>query len=872
MKKLVLLSFFTIFFMFLSFTTVLSTQYTLQEGESIVFNGRTIRLSGVSSNNQVVVTSNDISKAINKGETKTFNDLEIKVVDIYYYPNEQQVSSAILEILQLINKTCTDSDGGLDYYTKGTVSICTYYEQGGGCGLAVDSCDGNILTEGYCEGNESKTVKYTCSYGCSDGACIKEPINVKIGLGGATCTIATCSVMKAYNKVSIDDDIYTIEGGTFIYVNTTIGKHTFKALDTIVNNTGGKFNFVRWTHITRPGEIEYCYANPCTIEITGTSIDVTPSYSPATIPTCVDSDGGKNYYIKGTVTKGTAVSSDCCAVSRYSPDCVSSSDYLAERFCDSQDNLNTEIVYCTNGCKDGACVGETTTTIPGRCVNHDECSQACDYLGTDKWQYSRRWYGTCPYGVYGCMTGDCCLGQCTDKGECFCLHTNVVDIYGDVCPYGTTCGDDCYCHPITDGTKTKIDITSPRDGQTVSGSVRVVAEASSTYELGEMTLSIQKTGENIARAITFTSCAEGASICPVGQPCVKHYIKTCNYDWDTSGYDGVVLLTATITDNNYNKATNSIKVNVVNYQSCNDKCESMGYRYGTCKNLCDVGEIKIESGCPQVACAPCIEGQPCPPCPVNYCCCAGKKPCPYECCVNDPDYQDKSCPVASCPVCKPGEECPPCIQAKCIDYKCSWHPQEEYAIKFKEGWNMFSFPVDIRSYLTATSQTTATQMTVENVITGHAVETQPIEEIPPERQCQSPNHVWHYSNGKYVDVLNDPSGFVNGWSYWVKMDSECMVKMTGNKVTIEDFPELEAGWNQIGAPSESINFYSIIGDCNLLSGPWWFNSASNKFEKAQVFKPGEGYFVKVKDKCKLGSEIPPPPPEELGLGQAFRTK
>jgi len=72
------------------------------------------------------------------------------------------------------------------------------------------------------------------------------------------------------------------------------------------------------------------------------------------------------------------------------------------------------------------------------CINHAQCSEACDYLG----------YGNCPPYVYGCMIRNCCLGQCNlNTGECFCLHTNTVDIYGRVCPEGSTCGNDCRCHP-----------------------------------------------------------------------------------------------------------------------------------------------------------------------------------------------------------------------------------------------------------------------------------------------------------------------------------------------------------------------------------------------------------------------------------------
>jgi hypothetical protein len=101
---------------------------------------------------------------------------------------------------------------------------------------------------------------------------------------------------------------------------------------------------------------------------------------------------------------------------------------------------------------------------PMQCINHAQCSKACDNLGIDfHWSGTgnsyRSWNGTCPSNVYGCMTGQCCIGQCNQpgylqEGTCECVRTNVVDIYGDVCPAGTTCGSDCYCHPIKNLTKT----------------------------------------------------------------------------------------------------------------------------------------------------------------------------------------------------------------------------------------------------------------------------------------------------------------------------------------------------------------------------------------------------------------------------------
>ncbi len=882
MKKLVLLTLSIAFFLLIaSFDSVLAQYYLINEGESIVYNGKTIGVGGVSSSSVVVIVVDGIAKAINLGESKTFDGILVKVVEIYYYPNEGEISSAYLMIAQStipVNITCEDSDGGIDYYTKGTVSVCTIYDQGGGCSGLVDSCNGNVLTEGYCEDTSLKSVKYTCPYGCSDGSCVK-----------VTCVDYDNSPDYSKNPPYIINptnypDLFTKSYGTGIYSGSDPENHQIYGQEpdpSLAKPTTNDYS-TYYDYCANEKQLNEAFCrSDGKLGAFGLQCPNGCKDGVCVKETCMDSDGGINYFVKGTLT-GTAVGPTPIVESCYlfNPDgsgspvreCSSNDSRckIYEHWCESG-AVKAEEYHCPYGCVDGRCIEGITTTIPGECWNHAQCSQACDNMGTEKWKYSEKWEGTCPYGVYGCMTRDCCLGQCryTTTKECFCLHTNKVDIYGDVCPVGTTCGDDCYCHPIRD--ETKIAITSPKDGQTVSGIVTVVAEASNKNELGEMTLTIQKEGGEIAELIPFKICGGGVA-CPIkGGECT--YMKSCNYDWDTFGYDGEVILTATITSGSKD-TSDSVKVSVINYRSCSEQCSLKGYRYGSCKAVCYSEEINIGiDGCPQATCAPCPADQVCPSCPTYTCCCAGKRSCPYECCVNDPNYLDKPCPPVACPECVSGEECPPCIQPSCIDHRCSWHPEEQFVLKFRAGWNMFSFPVDVRRYLTAIGQPLeASEITVEKAITGKVTETAPIEEIPFERKCPSPAHIWHYSNGRYIDVTKDPTSIVNGWGYWVRMDYDCIAKVTGNKITIHDFPELDAGWNQIGAPSESVNFYTVIGNCNLLSGPWWFDSYSKKYTKTQVLKPGEAYFLKVKDRCTLGSEIPPLPPEELGWEQAFRVK
>ena len=929
MKKL-LLGISTILFIVISFATVFSTQYFLNEGESTVFNGKTIRLEGVSSSSTVVVSVGGTAKAINLNESKTFDSIEVKVVSIYYNPQENQVSSATLEVSQSttqVNKTCSDSDAGLDYYTKGTVSVCTFTDTGGSCGGLLDVCNGVILTEGYCENNESKSIKYNCPYGCVDGACLRTPnktcsdsdkgIDYFIKGCVSVCTYTDQTAGCGLACDSCVDNVLTegycegIESKTVKYtcpygckdgacltqITTTIPESDWHYVIVHKDQEPGwycinittqsrlKFEFKKvnpdyarclWAVIDYDGP--YMPAENCAPKSWGcynSGGTLTP-YNCWNFAGCT-ADGGKLYRLCSSSQSSFVVDLDegakvaCAYATVWPEDCPAKNCWQA-RITETSEpptplpsDLNIKITSPVNGQTVSG-----TVTVKATAKGSNKLGEM--YFGVQKEGEN---IGVM-YPFKNCTEGGGCTsgGTCTYTKECqhdwdASKYTGGVILTVLVTDDKGNKATDTIKVNIKTTTPIEINILQPTDGQRVSGTTSVVISASGPNELTNMTLSIGQTfttaygGGGGGVVFYLKNCVDSVA-CPSGGTGCTYY-KKCQYDWNTATYDGTILLTSNIGDVKGNIATDTVKVYVVNYQSCYEQCKSNDYRYGTCKTSCDNEEVNIGiDGCPQ-ECETCPAGQVCPPCKTSTCCCASKKTCPYECCENDPDYIDKNCPMVTCPICKPDEVCPPCIQPKCIYHQCVWYPQEEFILNFKAGWNMFSFPVDIHSYLTATSQPVS-EMTVEKAITGKIAEAvTEAEEIPIERRCPSPDHVWHYSNGKYIDVLKDPNSIVNGWGYWVKMDYDCIVETTGNKITIDDFPELEAGWNQIGAPSEAVNFYSVIGNCNLLSGPWWFNAESKKYEKAQVLRSGEGYFVKVKDRCSLGSEMPPLPPEELSI-------
>ncbi|MBW2992294.1 hypothetical protein KY345_03700 [Candidatus Woesearchaeota archaeon] len=68
---------------------------------------------------------------------------------------------------------CTDTDGGKEYYVKGTAKGL----ENGQLATSTDGCryDDVTLAEVYCDGSELKVTQYVCDFICEDGACVKAP-------------------------------------------------------------------------------------------------------------------------------------------------------------------------------------------------------------------------------------------------------------------------------------------------------------------------------------------------------------------------------------------------------------------------------------------------------------------------------------------------------------------------------------------------------------------------------------------------------------------------------------------------------------------------------------------------------------------------
>jgi len=115
--------------------------------------------TGVSGN--AVVTLQTIKLAGASAGTPTYFDISM-------------TSNTATVTIEAPQATCTDTDGGLNYATKGTVT-----GTGSGCGTtpSTDLCaNTSVLNERHC-GSEKQcfTSAYTCPGGCSNGVCLPTP-------------------------------------------------------------------------------------------------------------------------------------------------------------------------------------------------------------------------------------------------------------------------------------------------------------------------------------------------------------------------------------------------------------------------------------------------------------------------------------------------------------------------------------------------------------------------------------------------------------------------------------------------------------------------------------------------------------------------
>ncbi|RLF32537.1 MAG: hypothetical protein DRN08_06540, partial [Thermoplasmata archaeon] len=317
-------------------------------------------------------------------------------------------------------QSCTDSDNGLDYYTKGTATSnigailedsCCSSEEENSCNVQ----SGDYVSEAYCtEAGDSDTVIFKCPYGCMDGRCVKQV---------SSCKDSVCTLYENISaNLVFEDKEYTIEtpfissdNEVLLKVNGEMG-HEGTLVEGQTDIIGDLVVYV----------IEVNY------------IADAESYAVVRVyPVCADSDNGKNFYRKGSVT-GIDIGSNYTDRKTETDRCDTSNDHiLYEYFCFHKDNAMAELAgyfgfetyHCPNGCSDGVCIkGDEPycDTLMGnegwyqhnKLIKKEACSGCyaiCRYSGTD----SEGWYSSCSNSLIKqeiCTQNMTCVDKCRSLG------------------------------------------------------------------------------------------------------------------------------------------------------------------------------------------------------------------------------------------------------------------------------------------------------------------------------------------------------------------------------------------------------------------------------------------------------------------------
>lgn len=234
-------------------------------------------------------------------------------------------------------ESCIASDGGINYYVRGTVTSYNYFGTGEDI-IKEDYCDGDYLYEFFCDDKGVVTGKeFKCPRGCKDGACIgeapKEPLEILKCEGSEDPSEFN---MNSFIKVTYND-------GTFVYFNDTCrGREAVHYFCGYTGTEGDRPHY--WTSLRNCNDS--CLNGVCVI--------------------CSDSGGGINYSLKGKVTftyenNGTSeVYEDTCA---YSSGGVFG---VRKYFCE-----NGKVSYVTRECPLG-CTEKTCSSCSNGVCNIDD--------------------------------------------------------------------------------------------------------------------------------------------------------------------------------------------------------------------------------------------------------------------------------------------------------------------------------------------------------------------------------------------------------------------------------------------------------------------------------------------------------------------
>ncbi|MBN2042613.1 MAG: hypothetical protein JW754_02300 [Candidatus Aenigmarchaeota archaeon] len=201
---------------------------------------------------------------------------------------------------------CEDSDHGKEYYFKGTLTS-------GPTNVVSDYCDEDgDLIEHYCFKLAGHAFEaYECPNGCEDGKCVK-----------SGCT---------------DSD-----GGKDYFTKGTVTN----GITVLTDYCMTKYDLKEYSCMTASSHKSVVYTCPkgCLEGACKTGEAPPPEPTPEPNITCVDSDQGKNFQTRGTVTIGNSTYEDICE-----------NNVLKEYECKNSTTKSTSLYQCPYGCEQGRC-------------------------------------------------------------------------------------------------------------------------------------------------------------------------------------------------------------------------------------------------------------------------------------------------------------------------------------------------------------------------------------------------------------------------------------------------------------------------------------------------------------------------------------
>lgn len=249
------------------------------------------------------------------------------------------------------NNKCADSDGGKNYFVYGELSGTDNW---GNTIIQSDSCASEIaVVEKFCESYSYSYEYYYCPKSCQNGACVYKDQAVNMN---SEVYVTRLDYGPTKYSITIKDpdgvgysSVKTVTGGGLYGGYPPCSKSLISGTVTIEDS---------WFPLS--WKVGDCIGNLQTGTISLPPVGVS----------CTDSDGGKNYYTKGTTWDSYS------GIDKI--DYCSDSKSLVEYYC-LEGYRKLTLISCLDKCIDGACI-KTYCAGPGLSASLYGGGKCCEGL------------------------------------------------------------------------------------------------------------------------------------------------------------------------------------------------------------------------------------------------------------------------------------------------------------------------------------------------------------------------------------------------------------------------------------------------------------------------------------------------------------